>query len=96
MLLWRVHDAPVYPGDTVTIMGTGPIGIAAVALAKLYGAQKIISVGRSDFKLELCRKMGATHTVNTRRENARDAINEITSGSGANVSIELSGAPDPA
>ncbi|MDD5018056.1 MAG: alcohol dehydrogenase catalytic domain-containing protein [Eubacteriales bacterium] len=89
--IMAIHDAPVYPGDTITVMGTGSIGIAAVALARIYGAHKIISVGRSDYKLELCKKMGATHTINTRRENVREAIAEITSGAGAHVSVELSG-----
>ena len=87
-----IHDAPVRPGDTVAIMGTGPIGIAAVALARLYGAKTVISVGRSDYKLELCRRLGATHTINSRREQVRETIMEITGGLGVDVSIELAGA----
>ena len=89
--IMAIDEAPVRPGDTVVIMGTGPIGIAAVPLTRLYGARRIISVGRSDFKLDLCKKLGATHTINTARDRVRETIMEITQGKGADVAIELSG-----
>ena len=78
-------------GSTVSIMGTGPIGVAAAALARAYGASTVISVGRSDFKLDLCKQLGATHTVNTTREDAAEKILEYTGGKGVDVSLEISG-----
>lgn len=78
-------------GSSVAIMGTGPIGVAAAAIARAYGASTVISVGRSDYKLELCKKMGATHTVNTNDEDAAQKILEYTGGRGVDVSLEISG-----
>ena len=90
--LMAIDDIPVTPGMSVVIMGTGPIGLAAVAIARIYGATTVISVGRSEYKLELAKQLGATHVINTRCEDARERIMEITGGKGADVSIELSGA----
>lgn len=92
--IMAIDEAPVRPGDTVIIMGTGPIGIAAVAITRLYGAHKIIAVGRSGFKLELCRKLGATYTINTKTDNVRETVKEITQGKGVDVAIEISGSHD--
>ncbi len=78
-------------GSTVAIMGTGPIGISAAAICRAYGARTVISVGRSDFKLDICKKLGATHTVNTNIEDPTEKILQITGGEGVDVSIEVSG-----
>jgi 2-desacetyl-2-hydroxyethyl bacteriochlorophyllide A dehydrogenase len=90
--MYAVDHAPIKPGDSVVVFGTGPIGVAAVSLAKIYGASKVISVGRSDFKLDLCRSLGATASINTTRQDVTGTINQMTSGKGVDVVIELSGA----
>lgn len=93
--LMAIDDAGVSAGDTVLITGTGPIGVSAAAIARLYGATTVISVGRSPFKLELCKKLGATHTINTREVSSpEEEISKITGGRGVDVSIELSGSHD--
>lgn len=89
--IMAMEDVPVRPGMSVAVMGTGPIGLAAIALARAYGAYPIISVGRKVQKLDVAKKLGATHTVNTDEEDPAAEIKRITNG-GADVVIELSGA----
>lgn len=89
--LMAVEQAQIRPGSSMAIMGTGPIGIAAAAIARIYGATTVISVGRSDFKLNMARELGATHTVNTREKDAVSAIMDIM-GDGVDAVLEISGA----
>ena len=87
-----VVNGGVHIGSTVLILGTGPIGVAAAALCKAYGAKTIISVGRSDFKLGICKQFGATHVINTNdNTNVADTVREITNGIGVDVTLEISG-----
>ncbi len=92
--MMAIVEGKVTFGSTVAVMGTGPIGIAAAAIARAYGAKTVISVGRSPFKLELCEKLGATHTVNTKEIDAAEEILKITEGRGVDVSIEVSGSKE--
>lgn len=93
--LMAIDDAKITAGDTVVVMGTGPIGCAAVKLARLYGATTVIVVGRSPFKLDICKNLGATHVINTREiESVEDEILKITGGKKVDVTLELSGALD--
>lgn len=76
------------PGESVAIIGAGPIGLMALQAARAYGASKRIVVDIDAGRLELASKMGATETL-----NARDALDVVTA-SGVDVVIEASGAPD--
>lgn len=89
---YAIKQAGVRAGSSVLITGTGPIGMAAVAIAKAYGASTIISVGRSPFKLEKCMELGATHAINTKDTDPVAEVLRITEGKGVDVSIEISGA----
>ena len=89
--MYAIQHAPVKLGDTVVILGTGPIGLSAVKLSKIYGATKIIGVGRGEFKLSLMRQFGATHLINTLNQNVVAAVDQITAAEGADVIIECSG-----
>src|SRR5947209_6290552 len=65
-LVTAVHGlerTPVQPGDTVLIQGTGPVGLAALALARHAGAEKIIAIGAPNHRLELAREFGADETI---------------------------------
>ncbi|MGJ5749038.1 S-(hydroxymethyl)mycothiol dehydrogenase [Streptomyces puniciscabiei] len=81
-------------GDTVAVIGCGGVGAAAVAGSKLAGAARIIAVDIDDRKLETAKKLGATHTVNSRQTEAVDAVRELTGGFGADVVIEAVGRPE--
>jgi len=79
-------------GNRVVIFGDGPIGIFATALARASGATMVITVGHNDYRLDLARKMGATHTINSRKEDPVPIIKDLTADRGGIDSvIELSG-----
>lgn len=77
--------------STVLVMGTGGVGLGFTHMAKLHGVREVISVGRRDERLDLARKFGADHTVNTTRESLRDRVMEITGGRGVDFIIEATG-----
>lgn len=81
--------AAVQAGEWVAVHGTGGIGLSALLLAKMLGAQVVV-VDIVDEKLEHAKAHGADATVNAAKVNAADAIRDITGG-GAQVSIEALG-----
>jgi L-gulonate 5-dehydrogenase len=74
-------------GDTVLIEGAGPIGISALKLAKIKGAQVMVS-DIVDEKLAFAKKLGADITVNTAKINLEEAVKEWTHGEGVNKVID--------
>jgi alcohol dehydrogenase len=83
----------VRPGDTVAIVGAGPIGLAAIMTAKLYTPGQIIAIDLADSRLESARQFGADVTINNSREDAVARILEVTGGLGADVAMEAVGVP---
>ncbi|OON77281.1 S-(hydroxymethyl)mycothiol dehydrogenase [Streptomyces tsukubensis] len=81
-------------GDSVAVIGCGGVGDAAVVGARLAGAARIIAVDVEDRKLQTAKKLGATHTVNSRETDPVEAIRELTDGFGADVVIEAVGHPE--
>ncbi len=81
-------------GQTVVVMGPGPIGLMGVGVAKALGAQPVILTGTRDNRLEIGTKLGADHVINVRKENAVEAVKRITRGKGAHYVLECSGAAD--
>ena len=81
-------------GQTVVVMGPGPIGLMGVGVAKALGAQPVILTGTRDNRLEIGKKLGADHVVNVRNEDAVEAVKRITRGKGAHYVLECSGAPN--
>ena len=82
-------------GDVVVVIGTGTIGLAAVGLAKSFGASKTILIGRRDAKLEVGKKMGADVTINATTQDVEKCVKEHTRMNiGADVVIETSGNVD--
>ncbi|MGW5544596.1 S-(hydroxymethyl)mycothiol dehydrogenase [Streptomyces sp. NPDC003998] len=89
-----INTGNVGRGDTVAVIGCGGVGAAAVVGSKLAGAARIIAVDIDDRKLDTARKLGATHTVNSKEADAVDAVRELTGGFGADVVIEAVGRPE--
>ncbi|NTZ19372.1 NAD(P)-dependent alcohol dehydrogenase [Paenibacillus sp. JMULE4] len=89
--LHAVRRGRLKPGETVVIMGMGPIGILALAAAKAAGAKRIIGVDLEPFRLERALQMGATDVVHLRKEDATEAINRITHEQKADLAIETAG-----
>ncbi len=78
-------------GDAVAVFAQGPIGLCATAGAMLKGATTIIAVDRVPERLEMAKRLGATHVVDFSQENPVEAIRRITDGRGVDVSIEALG-----
>ncbi len=77
-------------GDTVAVLGCGPIGQFAIQIAKIFGAKKVIAVDIFDEKLALAKKLGADITINSKDCNLEEAIKKET-GLGVHVVIETAG-----
>ncbi|MFJ3216351.1 S-(hydroxymethyl)mycothiol dehydrogenase [Kitasatospora sp. NPDC086801] len=89
-----INTGGVGRGDSVAVIGCGGVGGAAVMGSRLAGAAKIIAVDIDDRKLETARRLGATHTVNSRTTDPVEAIRELTGGNGADVVVEAVGRPE--
>ena len=88
-----ILNGQVKPGDTVAIVGAGPIGMAALLTAQFYTPSEIILIDQDDNRLQVAKKFGATHTINSASENAVEKIMSITNGKGVDVAIEAVGVP---
>ncbi|MGI8609806.1 MAG: zinc-dependent alcohol dehydrogenase family protein [Candidatus Dormibacteria bacterium] len=88
-----VLNGQVSPGDTVAIVGAGPIGLAAILTAKLYTPGRIIAIDMDDARLERARAFGADETINNGRDDAVKLVSEMTGGLGADVAMEAVGIP---
>ena len=90
VLLHSYELAELRMGEAVAVVGAGPIGLIAVALAKLAGASVIVAADRIEHRLQRARKLGADAAVNVDRESAVDAVMDLT-GCGAHVVIDAAG-----
>jgi len=88
-----VLNGQVKPGDTVAIIGSGPIGIAALLTAQFYSPAEIIMVDMDENRLNVAKTFGATQIINSAHENAIEKIKKLTNGKGVDVAIEAVGVP---
>lgn len=88
-----VLNGGVKPGDTVVVVGAGPVGLAAIITAKLYGPGRIVAVDLDNSRLERARESGADVTINNSSENVVERVQEMTDGLGADVVMEAVGVP---
>ncbi|KAF2638472.1 putative sorbitol/xylitol dehydrogenase [Massarina eburnea CBS 473.64] len=90
------RQAAIKPGDSVVVFGAGPVGLLCCAVAKAYGAAKIVTVDINDERLAFALKYAATTSFKSARvsaeENARNLVSDCGLGSGADVIIDASGA----
>jgi alcohol dehydrogenase len=88
-----VLNGGIEPGDTVAIVGAGPIGLAAIMTAKLFTPGHIVAIDIDDGRLESAREFGADVTINNSSDTALAEVMELTDGLGADVAIEAVGIP---
>ena len=88
-----VLNGQVKPGDTVAIVGAGPVGLAALLTAQFYAPAEIIMIDPDDNRLTVSKKLGATQTINNSTQNAIDRVKELTGNKGVDVAIEAVGIP---
>jgi S-(hydroxymethyl)glutathione dehydrogenase/alcohol dehydrogenase len=83
--------ARVQPGDSVCVVGTGPVGLNAVQGARLAGAEVIVAADMDASRLALAMQLGATHIVDPRQTDLVQFVHEATSGRGADHAFETAG-----
>ncbi|MFE7841436.1 zinc-dependent alcohol dehydrogenase family protein [Streptomyces sp. NPDC057474] len=88
-----VLNGHVRPGDTVAVVGAGPIGLAAIATARLFAPERIVSVDLVASRLEAAKRLGADAVADA-REEPEQLIADLTDGLGADVVIEAVGVPE--
>jgi alcohol dehydrogenase len=89
-----VLNGGVQPGDTVAIVGAGPIGLAAILTAQLYTPGRIVAIDLAEARLEKALELGADVAVNNGTEDAVERVMQLTGGLGADVAIEAVGVPE--
>ena len=89
-----VQYGDVQPGDTVAIVGAGPIGMAALLTAQLYSPSEVIVVDMDENRLKMALEMGATKIINSAKVDAIQEIRKFTNGRGVDCAIEAVGIPD--
>jgi len=95
--LHAVERGEIAMGDTVLVLGSGPVGTNAIILALMRGALKVLCIGAPAFRLEAAKQAGANAVLNFDEHDERARLEwvlERTSGRGADVTIEATGAPD--
>lgn len=91
-----VDLARIRLGDTVVVLGAGPVGQSSTALSAASGAEQVITIGAPHDRLGFARRMGATEAIGLELPHADRAglVRRLTGGRGADVVIEASGAPE--
>lgn len=88
-----VLNGRVQPGATIAIVGSGPIGLAALLTAQFYSPAEIIMIDFDDNRLETAKRFGATTTINATEGKAVEKILKMTGGRGVDTAIEAVGVP---
>ncbi len=91
-----VQRAGIQLNDTVLVQGSGPVGLSAVAFARISGAGEIVVIGAPEDRLALARDMGANTTINIEKTTPEERLQQVlalTGGRGADVVIEATGSP---
>ncbi|MFF2214075.1 zinc-dependent alcohol dehydrogenase family protein [Streptomyces antibioticus] len=88
-----VLNGRVRPGDTVAVVGAGPIGLAAIATARLFSPERIVAVDLAASRLEAAKRLGADAVADAAEDPAQ-LIADLTDGLGADVVVEAVGVPE--
>jgi alcohol dehydrogenase len=84
----------VKPGDVVAVVGAGPVGLAVIATAGLYGPSRVISIDLDANRTEMAKKFGATDAVLSSAPDWKDQVLALTDGLGVDVAVEAVGIPE--
>jgi alcohol dehydrogenase len=88
-----VLNGGVRPGDVVAVVGAGPVGLSAITGARLFSPSHVVAIDLADARLEQAKQFGADVTVNNVGDDPVEVIRSLTSGLGADVTIEAVGVP---
>ncbi len=92
-VLHGLEKAHIKLGDTIAIIGAGPVGLLHLITAKKMGAGKIIISDMIDERLQLASRLGADETIDAKQEDTVESTKELTEGYGADIVIEAIGLP---
>lgn len=92
-VLHGVEEAGVRLGDTVAIIGAGPIGLLHLLVSKRVGAKKVVVIDVVNERLEIAAKLGADETINGAKEDVIERVRKLTGDYGTDVAIEAIGLP---
>ncbi|HQT99401.1 MAG TPA: zinc-dependent alcohol dehydrogenase family protein [Acidimicrobiales bacterium] len=88
-----VQYGKVNPGDVVAVIGSGPVGLAALTTARLYGPSRLIAIDLDEARLKRTLDFGATAIVNSADADWKQQVMDLTDGLGVDVAIEAVGLP---
>lgn len=88
-----VLNGQIKPGDTVAILGAGPVGLAVLLTAQFYSPSAIFMIDLDDRRLAVAKEFGATNLINSKDGHAASQVMELTEGAGVDVAIEAVGLP---
>jgi len=88
-----VLNGRLEPGDTLAVVGAGPIGLATIMTAKLFTPAQIVAIDLADSRLAKAREFGADVTINNGHEDAVETVMKLTGGLGADLAVEAVGVP---
>jgi 2-desacetyl-2-hydroxyethyl bacteriochlorophyllide A dehydrogenase len=88
-----VHAADIRPGDSIAVLGLGPVGLCAVQVAVAAGAGPVVGIDSVPERLEVARSFGAT-AIHLTEESPRDAVRRLTAGRGVDATVDAVGHPD--
>lgn len=88
-----VQYGQVEPGDVVAVIGAGPVGLSVIATSVLHGAAKVIVIDLDTNRVELAKKFGATHGINSADADWKEQVFAQTDGLGVDVAVEAVGIP---
>jgi len=83
----------IHPSMKVAVIGAGPIGLTTLQAAAAHGATTVMVSDVSDSRLQLAQRLGATHAINAKQNDAIAAVKDLTVGLGADVVLETAGTP---
>lgn len=86
-----INEIQPKENTTIAIFGLGGIGLSALMATKLYNFDKVIAIDIEENKLQLAKEFGATHTINSSKEDASEKLKELTSNEGVDYSVEATG-----
>jgi alcohol dehydrogenase len=89
-----VLNGGVQPGDTVAVVGAGPIGLATIMTAKLFTPGHIVAIDLADARLDKALEFGADSVINNAEVDAVERVMELTGGLGVDVAVEAVGVPE--
>jgi L-iditol 2-dehydrogenase len=92
VIMHMLELVEIRPGDTVAILGAGPIGLLAAAVARSAGAGQVLVTDKLPYRIQMAKDLGATVAVPI--DQFRDAVLDTTRGRGVDISIDAAGAPE--